>query len=127
MSRRGRPPANDASFHLLSFAREGVTLQVYVDGVLSASGSTAGTTTISNAADLIAGKSACSGADGTTFFSGQLDDLQIYDRALSACEIQAGIESGLDMDADGAIQPLTDMLLLLRDFFIEGYLDPFFP
>jgi hypothetical protein len=108
---------NDAAFHLFAFSREGATLRLYVDGVLSASGTTAGTSVISNAADLIAGKSACTGFDGTTSFDGDLDEIKIYDRALTACEVLVGEKSGLDVDLDGSILPLTDMLLLLRYAF----------
>jgi hypothetical protein len=119
-SRTTAATMNDAAFHLFAFAREGATLRLYVDGVLSASGTTADTTVISNAADLIAGKSACTGADGTTHFDGMLDEIKIYDRALSACEIVADVDAGLDFDLDGQVLPLTDMLLLLRQRFGFG-------
>jgi hypothetical protein len=116
-SRTTAASMNDAKFHLLTFVREGVQLRVYVDGNLSASGSTADVTVISNAASLRAGISACTGADGTTRFSGRLDEIRIFDRALTPCEFLAGIHHGLDLDLDGSIQPLTDLLMLLRYAF----------
>jgi hypothetical protein len=116
-SRTTAATMNDAAFHLFSFSREGATLRLFVDGMFSASGTTADITVISNGADLIAGKSACTGADGTTRFDGELDEIKIYDRALNACEILVGERAGIDVDLDGAVLPLTDMLLLLRYAF----------
>jgi len=41
-----------------------------------------------------AGTSACTGQDGTNFFTGQLDELEIFNRALSQCEILAIFNAG---------------------------------
>ena len=108
---------NDGGFHFFAFVREGNTLRTWVDGVADTSGATTGVTNISNASNLIAGRGACTGVDGTAYFSGQLDEIKIYDRALSLCEVLAGVDAGLDFDLDGAVLPLTDMLLLLRRLF----------
>jgi hypothetical protein len=116
-SRTTSATMNDGKFHLLTFVREGTTLRIYVDGNLSATGTTADVTVISNGASLRAGISACTGADGTTRFSGQLDEIRIFDRALTPCEFLAGIDHGIDIDLDGSIQPLTDLLMLLRYAF----------
>lgn len=87
-------PINDGVFHLVAVVREGATMRIYVDGVLSATGTTAGVTNLVNTALLTAGTSACTGQDGTNFFTGQLDELEIFNRALSQCEIQAIFNAG---------------------------------
>lgn len=46
-------------------------------------------TNITNAAPLVAGQSACTGADPTGFFNGVLDEIELFDRALTPAEIQA--------------------------------------
>lgn len=85
---------NDGVFHLVAVVREGSTMRIYVDGVLSATGTTSGVTNLVNAALLTAGTSACTGQDGTNFFTGQLDELEIFGRALTQCEIQAIFNAG---------------------------------
>ena len=102
-------------FHCSASSRRNRS-SIYVDGVLSPA-APHGNTNISNAANLIAGLSTCTGQDGTQHFAGVLDEIKIYDRALSLCEILAGVDAGLDLDLDGQVLPLTDMLLLLRYFF----------
>jgi hypothetical protein len=109
---------NDGGFHHFAFVREGPALRLYVDGVADTSASTAGVTAISNMANLVAGRSACTdGVDDTEWLDGQLDDIRIYDRALSLCEILLDVESGLDVDLDGEVGALTDALLVLRWLF----------
>jgi len=80
----------DGAFHLVTFTRAGTSLRAYTDGHLDASQTTAGVATLSTAADLIAGQSACTGtADGTGWLGGALDEVRLYGRALSAAEIAA--------------------------------------
>src|SRR5262249_55863399 len=79
----------DGTFHHVAVVRQGTTASIYIDGVLDA---TAGNTTVPNivsAVPLIAGKSGCTGVDGTVFFQGLLDELEIFHRALAPSEIQA--------------------------------------
>src|SRR5207245_5292354 len=45
-------------------------------------------TRINNTANLLAGRSVCVGIDGTSPFTGQLDEAAIYDHALDSCEIR---------------------------------------
>jgi hypothetical protein len=59
-------------------------VRIYVDGALDASGTTAATTSLSNSANLLIGKSACLGN-----FVGWLDDVRYYSVALTAAEVNA--------------------------------------
>jgi hypothetical protein len=88
----------DNLWHYIVGTYDGVTLKIYVDGTLSGSLATTNTpsTTISN--NLFIGQN---GAGGEQFI-GKLDEISIWDRALTATEIStntgynlAGTESGL--------------------------------
>ena len=77
----------DGEWHHVGIVREGVEARIYLDGELDANNATAGTTNIHNDSHLRAGLSTCTGIDGTGWFSGQLDELRFYNRALSDSEI----------------------------------------
>lgn len=87
-------PINDNQFHHLAVVRQGPTVSIYVDGALDVSKSTPGTTNLSNTAGLIAGRSTCTGVDGTGAFTGLMDELAIFDRALASTEIEAAFAAG---------------------------------
>ena len=112
-----RASVNDGDFHFVAFVREGNTLQTYVDGVADTSGTTTGVTNISNASNLIAAAAPAPASTEPRTSPARLDEIKIYDRALSLCEILAGVDAGLDLDLDGEVLPLSDMLLLLRRLF----------
>ncbi len=82
-------PVNDGNFHHVAFVRQGQAVSIYIDGVLDVSEEASIDHNLSNFADLNVGKSSCTGFDGTNFFSGQLDEIALYDRALSDEEIWA--------------------------------------
>ena len=86
---RSSTPVNDGLFHHVAIVRETTNMLVYVDGVLEDSNSTSGITIISNATEFVAGRSPCVTSDGTRYFDGRLDELSLYDRALSQGEIAA--------------------------------------
>ncbi|MBI2361462.1 MAG: LamG domain-containing protein, partial [Deltaproteobacteria bacterium] len=90
----GTKSVNDGNFHHVAIVRSGTRVSLYIDGVLDSSGTTSGVTNIGNSASLEAGKSTCTGVDGTEFFTGLLDEIEIYNRALSASEIQAIFAAG---------------------------------
>jgi prepilin-type N-terminal cleavage/methylation domain-containing protein len=75
--------SNDGLWHFFTFTRRGTTASFYRDGNFIKSATTAGTPNISNTANILVGQSICS-----AYFSGSLDDVRIYNRALSAAEIQ---------------------------------------
>lgn len=107
---------NDGVFHYVTIVREGTTFSVFVDGQSGATAQWTGD--ISSGGHLLMGKSACTGVDGTYYFTGLLDDVQIYNRAVSASEIaslynagSAGICAGsytvtTNNPAHGGISPL---------------------
>jgi hypothetical protein len=80
---------NDGVFHHVAITRQGNVASIFVDGILDVAGATAAVTDIHNDADIVIGRSACVAGDGTDFFTGVLDEISLYDRALSASEISA--------------------------------------
>jgi hypothetical protein len=103
--RNGSISINDGKWHqvLLTFERGGKT-RIYIDGILDADHSSDPTLqSISNSVDSRIGQS----PNGGSSFNGIIDDVRIYNRALSAAEVGQlyQTEAGnLDSDADG----LTD-------------------
>lgn len=87
---------NDNQFHHIMFTREGSTLSVYIDGVLNNSSTEATITNLSNAVSLLFGISVCGTGQGSSekAFIGMLDDVRIYNRALSVSEALALRGSG---------------------------------
>ena len=80
---------NDGVFHHVAVTRKGNFVSIYIDGVLDVAGGTAGVTNIINAADFVIGRSTCGPSDGTDFFTGLLDEISLYERALSASEVKS--------------------------------------
>ena len=85
---------NDGVYHHVALVRTQTSLSFYVDGTLDVTGTTPGVASISNAVNLVAGKSVCVGADGTVRLAGQLDEISVYLRALSLSELQAIYNAG---------------------------------
>jgi Concanavalin A-like lectin/glucanases superfamily len=87
---------NDGQWHLVVGVYDGMTQYLYVDGVLT--DSQAKTYTNSNTTNITIGSATDCG-----YFSGSIDDVRIYNRALSAAEIQelytGGSCSQTDLDA----------------------------
>lgn len=80
---------NDGLFHHIAVVRQGTTASLYIDGAFDSSTSTAAVINVSNFASLSAGESACNGGGDNQPLTGQLDEIQLFSRALSASEIQA--------------------------------------
>ncbi len=70
--------------------RNGANVSLYVNGVLSNSASNANNPTINSPVNAVIGRSPFS---DTERFVGSLDDVRIYDRALTAAEVKALYES----------------------------------
>lgn len=81
----GTPLPTQQWVHLAGTYEPGVALRLYVNGVLNAS-LTSGvpTSQYNSALDVVIG----SRPDGNTPFDGKIDDVRIYNRALTAAEIQ---------------------------------------
>lgn len=80
---------NDGNWHFVSATRAGDVGSIYIDGVLS--GTATGT-----ARNLLAAAKVFAGYDGrdnNRYFNGALDEMSLYNRALSASEIAALVGS----------------------------------
>lgn len=89
---------NDDSWHHIAFVKNGATLYLYVDGVLSSTASDLTTGTTANTDPLYIG----SRANLSNFFKGEVDNLRIWNTARSCEEIRqfrncemTGSETGL--------------------------------
>lgn len=79
----------NATWHHVTVIRKGTELFSYVDGVEVGRDTSTQIADIQNLASLRIGRSACSGVDSTPEFDGEIDEVRIYDRALSSFEILA--------------------------------------
>ncbi len=70
-------PLNDGAWHEVTLIRRGAVIALYVDGTLDSQVNTTGIVNIDNTAHLYAGKSACTGVDGTEYFTGDLDEIKL--------------------------------------------------
>lgn len=100
---------NDGNWHHVALVRQGTTATLHIDGQVRGSGTTTGITNINNTADLLCGEDPCVGVDVTEIYFGFLDEIQIFRRALSPCEVRslfladsAGACKG-DSDSDGIV------------------------
>src|SRR5262249_36408893 len=84
----GHTPVNDGTFHRITYVREGVSGLLYIDGVLDATGLTGAITNISNSSDLLVGNGPLVGNYGFKAFNGQIDELTLYNQALSPDDVQ---------------------------------------
>ncbi|MHC4738696.1 MAG: LamG domain-containing protein [Planctomycetota bacterium] len=90
----------DTWYHVAG-VREGNTLNVYVNGVSGTPDSRIfGAINVNN---LKIGTLHCCGQSLTSFFDGKIDEVAIYNRALSAEEILAGMHTKLTGDEDGLV------------------------
>ncbi|VXD25271.1 LamG-like jellyroll fold domain-containing protein [Planktothrix paucivesiculata] len=92
---------NDGQFHHVSFVKEGNKLFLYINGKIANGGSKTDTLTANtkNGSPLYLG---CRGGNTKNFFTGQISELRIWNKARTEQEIQAnmhkrltGTESGL--------------------------------
>jgi alpha-tubulin suppressor-like RCC1 family protein len=82
---------NDGLFHHVALVRQATNLLLYIDGTFEVGGSTTNVVNINNPANLTAASGPCIGADNnySSYFTGDLDELSIYNRGLLPSEIQA--------------------------------------
>jgi hypothetical protein len=93
---------SDDAFHHVAFIRQGLVMQVYIDGALNNSATFGVKAFISNSATVYAGWSPCQPAN-SHFFDGVLDEISLYNRALTATEVQAIYNAG---EAGKCLTPL---------------------
>jgi subtilisin-like proprotein convertase family protein len=93
------PPINDGVFHHAAFVRNGAILEIYVDGNLGAIQTNSGIANIINSNMFRAGQSVCvlpgiDGSDNSQPFQGDLDEQDLWNRALTPAEIHAIYAAG---------------------------------
>ncbi len=87
----------DSNYHHVAFSKNGATLVVYLDGVASTAIALPTNIPAPSGAKLVGGKTSNSNAP----FGGLIDDLRLYDRALSPVEVQR-LAAGKGCSTDGA-------------------------
>ena len=90
---------NDGIFHHVVLTRNGKAVSYYIDGAIDNSKTMDGIANVNNSGMFRAGQSVCvrpgvDGFDGTRPFVGELDRIDLFDRALSATEISAFHRAG---------------------------------
>ncbi|MBK8818575.1 MAG: hypothetical protein IPN49_05585 [Saprospiraceae bacterium] len=92
----------DGNWHHVAFVRSGTNILGYVDGVLDINIDDAHLYNFSNSAKIIIGNQVCSVFNSNTHFTGNLDEIRIWNVARTVTEINnnmnctlAGSESGL--------------------------------
>ncbi len=94
---------NDGNYHHITLVRSGGssgTLNLYIDGTLDGSSADTTTTTTVNAEALRIGR------NNANHFAGTIDDLRIYNQALSLSEIRALVPAAT-CGPDGYLPPYT--------------------
>ncbi|MCW5852363.1 MAG: VCBS repeat-containing protein [Anaerolineae bacterium] len=94
---------NDGNFHSIVVTRQGATLNLYIDGSLDASATAAAASAVNilGAYPFRLGAEQGSAAMFTPAFTGLLDEVQIYNQALSAAEVADGYHTF----ASGSLAP----------------------
>ncbi len=92
----GNTVLNDGKWHHLVGVRNGVTTYIYIDGQLEGLGSGA-TADVSGGSDLYIGQA----ISGSHQFQGQIAGVKIFDYALSADEVKAQYNTGIDGSGTG--------------------------
>jgi Concanavalin A-like lectin/glucanases superfamily len=83
---------NNGVFHHIALVRQNVTVSLYIDGVPEGAKSTPGVLSVGET--LVAGVSACNGSNLNVPLTGQMDEIDLFNRALTASEIQAIFNAG---------------------------------
>ncbi len=89
----GAPIIADGNWHHVALVRDGTNNTIYVDGAHPGTAISPEPVQLSNTAPMRAGMSACTDVDGTNPYSGDLDELMIFDRALTPTQINVLIGS----------------------------------
>jgi len=89
----GAPIIADGKWHHVALVRDGTINTIYVDGANPGTAISPEPVQLSNTTPMRAGMSACTYVDGTNPYEGDLDELMIFDRALSPEQINVLIRS----------------------------------
>ena len=113
----------DGAWHLLTGVYDDAgTMSMYVDGVLDASAAVTGGATATNDQPLVFNglNDGNTGWDNTRHNDGQMDDIRLYDRALSAADVLElfNVSPGILGDVnDDTLVNLTDFEIIRSNFF----------
>jgi hypothetical protein len=112
-------PINDGTWHNVAMTRDSTTgvVQLYIDGVLN--GSSTLDTGLKAAQFYLIGaltdRNSTGNITGANYFNGQLDDVRIYNRVLSAAEIsQIGSAPAAPLDLSASPIPDTSSMIELN-------------
>jgi len=94
----GSISVKDSHWHHVAAVHNGVTVSLYVDGVLDTSAAASGPIATTTAEVWINGNSEY---PGTRYFSGNIDDVRVYSYGLSAAQVA-------DLAAMGSLIPIVD-------------------
>ena len=89
----GAPIIADGNWHHVALVRDGTNNTIYVDGANPGTAISAEPIMLSNTTPMRAGMDPCVGVDGTNPYEGDLDELMIFDQALTPQQIAAVIRS----------------------------------
>lgn len=117
---------NDSLWHHCALTRDGLIVQLFMDGFVVAEDSTSAVIHMLNEADTIAGTSICEPTPpaGTPPLDGQIDEIQIYHRALAVGEIEHLATGLCPADFNGDRYVGAEDLAVLLGFW--GMDDPLF-
>ena len=101
VSSKAAYPTDGQTWLHVAATYDGAEIRLYLDGARERSRSTARLFVARNAQDLAIGAH----PDGSLPFDGAIDDVRVYDRALSAAEIRALVKDGRPTDRDGDYVP----------------------
>ena len=96
---------NDGIFHHLAFVRVGTQALFYVDGNLDQTFTNIGQYSFQSTSAFRMGLGACAFIDGERYFTGSLDEIELYSRALSPEEVTSTYEYGLSGPPTIVTQP----------------------
>jgi hypothetical protein len=88
----GSTNAKRNQWHHLAATYDGFFMRIYIDGVLAGSQNKAGTITVNNNPLVIGGQTGYI----DEYYQGKLDDIRIWNRALSGCEISSTMNCELN-------------------------------
>jgi Tfp pilus assembly protein PilV len=84
----GATTVNNNAWHFVTFTRSGTQLTLYIDGNSTGVVNSAGITNLSNITNLGLAISPCTGTGGSVTFTGALDDIRIFNYALTQPQVQ---------------------------------------
>jgi len=103
-------------WYFITSTWNGTTMSIYVNGVLESTQPAAGV--LNGTSDVVIGRDASSSAD---YFDGSIDEVRVWDRALSSSEVAQHYVSSLNKYAPGKWMFLYNRTLAAGSYSYEGY------